>query len=111
MKILVIKASTVVEEAFEDSEVVATVDNGGKTWFTVDEVRFDARPANEYTLYTDITLPSDYKHEKYKYDGTTFTANADYVADTTYIKMSDDGMFEEVYDKDDDGVEHFLYRR
>ena len=107
MKIIVIKESTVVEVAFEDSEDLTTISNGGKTWFMVDGARYDARPSNEYTVYTDITLPSGYKDEKFKYDGTTFTANPDYIEDTTYWKVID-GV-EWLCDKDDEGVEHMIY--
>ena len=109
MKILTIKTSTVVEAAFEDSEALTTVEDKGKTWYLVDggSTRWDIRPSTEYTLYTDVTLPSGYEDDKFKYDGSSFTANADFVEDESYFKVING--IEWLCVKDDEGVERMIH--
>lgn len=102
MNLLVITTSKVVEYAVDNTD--SLTDDG--TYLTVEGSAWHTRPANEYTIYKNITVPSDYKHDKYKYDGSSFTANADYKEDTTYIKVIDDKEY--WADKDDDGVEHII---
>ena len=104
MNLLVITISKVVEYAVDNSDPLT---NDG-TYLNVEGAEWQQRPASEYTIYKNITVPDDYQHGKYKYDGTTFTANADYKPDTSYIKIFDD--VEWYCDKDADGVEHVICR-
>lgn len=34
--------------------------------------------SSTHTLHTGVTVPSDYKEDKYKFDGTAWTLNTDY---------------------------------
>ena len=102
MNLLVITTSKVVDYAVDNADPLT--DDG--TYLTVEGSEWHTRPSSEYTIYRNVTVPDDYQHDKYKYDGTTFTANPDYKEDTTYIKVVNG--IEMLADKDDDGVEHII---
>ena len=105
--ILFEKATTIVEYSVDDSDPLT---NDG-TYLIVEGAIMHSHPASEYTIYKDVTLPSGYANEKYKYDGTTFTLNSDYVANTAFEKFDTDGRPIGVFDIDEDGkeIELFLF--
>ena len=105
--ILVETATTIVEYSVDDSDPLI---NDG-TYLIVEGAIMHTHPASEYTIYKNVTLPSEYAHEKYKYDGATFTLNSDYVANTTFEKFDTDGRPIGIFDIDEDGkeIELFLF--
>ena len=99
--ILVEKATTIVEYSVDDSDPL----NNDGTYLIVEGAVFHARPASEYIIYNSVVLPFGYVHTKFKYDGTTFTSNSDYVEPTQFEKFDTDGRPIGLFDIDADGKE------
>jgi hypothetical protein len=67
---------------FDDAEVLdITADNiqvGEPARFIISDCN-----SSNITLYTDVTPPEDWTGNKYLFDGTTWTANSDWVDPAT----------------------------
>ena len=103
--ILVDKATTIVEYSVDNSDPLT---NNG-TYLMVEGAEWHTRPASEYIIYRNVTLPSEYAHEKFKYDGSSFTSNSAYKAPTTFEKVDSEGKPIGLFDLDDDGNERELF--
>ena len=105
MKLLVLKSNSVLVQAVDDDEPLTPSGKYLMMFGAIDHTH----EADEYNIYTGVTdLHNDWAFDKYKYDGTTFTANPDYVVPVVEEKHVRNGMVYTTVVRPDTGKKIFV---
>ena len=76
MQTITFKESNISVFSFEDNPtIIVTAENITCPNFVIGDMN-----SSNAAVYTGVTLPGDWAGEKYFFDGTTWTANPNYVA-------------------------------
>ena len=84
MKTITEKSTNISIAVFKDARTVTVGSDStvaeamSDTHVTSNKKIYTTEKSSTHTLETAVTIPSDYKADKYKFDGTTWTLNTDY---------------------------------
>ncbi len=89
MKIIVRNSDNVCVISFAD-DVTITASSNEIAIKVGEETRvYQGYNSSTVTIYDDVTLPDDYAEQKYKYDGSNFTANSAWINPSEDILKQD----------------------